>query len=136
MYSGVRETHMPVTVYTAQRAWYRGRDVLDLTRFTMRSRPFLCNNITECISARGSVQQAREPYLVCLRLSYRTQRPMWQTILARARVVVVCACPPGVRTCRRYVLADVFGKLGACLGGELRYALQPPRLTRARRGSS
>jgi hypothetical protein len=127
---------MPVYVYTAQRAWYRGRDLVDLTTITALSRAFICEDITRCVSARGSVQRVREQYLTFLRLSYRTQRPTWQTILARSRVVVVCSCPPGLRTCRRYVLADVFGTLGACLGGELRHALQPMPMTRAHRRAS
>jgi hypothetical protein len=126
---------MPVHVYTAHRDWYRGRDVLDLTRLTVRSRAFLCGNVTECVSPRAGEQHAREQYLACLRTSYRTKRSMWQTMLARSRVVVVCTCPPGVRTCRRYVLADVFGKLGASLGGELRDALPPLPVTRASRRS-
>lgn len=124
---------MPVHVYTAQRDWYRGRDVLDLTRVTVRSRAFLCGNITECVSARTVEQHAREQYLACLRASYRRHRLLWQTVLTRSRVVIVCSCPPGVRTCRRYVLADVFGKLGASLGGELRDALPPLPVPRAAR---
>jgi len=127
---------MPVAVYTAHRAWYRGRDVLDLTRLTVRSRPFLSSSVTACVSPRGSVHQAQEQYLACLRASYRTHRLLWQTVLTRARVVIVCSCPPGVRTCRRYVLAEVLGKLGASLGGELRDALPPLPVTRVPRGSS
>jgi hypothetical protein len=127
---------MPVSVYTAQRAWYWGRDALDLTRLTVRSRAFLCGNITECASGSVLEQRAREQYLACLRTSYRTHRSRWQTILAQSRVVIVCSCPPGVRACRRYVLADVLGKLGACLGGELRDTLPPLPVTRATRRSS
>ena len=124
---------MPVHVYTAQRTWYQGRDLVDLTTITALSRAFICENVTRCVSVRGSVQRVREQYLAFLRLSYRTQRPTWQAILTRPRVVVVCSCPPGLPTCRRYVLADVFGTLGASLGGELRHALQPPSVTRTHR---
>lgn len=131
-----RMVPMPVHVYTAHCDWYRGRDVLDLTRLTVRSRAFLCGNITECISPRAVEQRAQEQYLACLRTSYRTHRSMWQALLAGSRIVVVCTCPPSRRTCRRYVLADVFGKLGASLGGELRDALPPLPLTRTSRRSS
>ena len=127
---------MPVAVYTAHRAWYGGRDVVDLTRITARSRAFVDSSITECVSALAWEQQTREQYLAFLRTSYRAQRSLWQTMLARSRVVLVCTCPPGVRTCRRYVLADVFGKLGASLGGELRDALPPLPVARASRRSS
>ena len=41
---------------------------------------------------------------------------------------------PGMRTCRRYMLADVFGKLGASLGGELRQAPHPRLQMRPRHG--
>ena len=74
----------------------------------------------------------REQYLAFLRTSYRTQRSLWQTILVRSRVVLVCTCPPGVRTCRRYVLAEVLGKRGTELGGELRQVLPPTSAPRAR----
>lgn len=127
---------MPVIVYTAQREWYRGRDRVDLTTMTARSRAFICGHITQCLAPRGPEERECEQYLTFLRHSYRTQRPAWQTILVRSRVVLVCTCPPGLRTCRRYVLADVFGKLGACLGGELRQALSPPPVRRSYRGVS
>jgi hypothetical protein len=127
---------MLVHVYTAHREWYHGRDRVDLTTITARSRAFICANITQCSASRGLEQRTREEYLAFLRHSYRTQRPAWQTALARIRLVFVCTCPPGMRTCRRYVLADVFGKLGACLGGELREACPPMPVTRAHRRSA
>lgn len=111
---------MAVHVYTAQRDRYAGRDILDLTMLTSMSRAFFGNEHTTCPTAQSAGPHARERYLACLRLSYRAQRLTWQAILARARLVIVCACPPGRLTCRRYVLADVFGTLGASLGGEIR----------------
>ena len=123
---------MPVHVYTAYREWYRGRDRVDLTRIAARSRAFVEGSITECVSAPAGEQQKSEQYLAFLRTSYRTQRSQWQAMLARSRVVLVCMCPPGVRTCRRYVLAEVLGKLGASLGGELRQTLQPTPAPRTR----
>ena len=127
---------MPVHVFTAYREWYRGRDRVDLTRITARSRAFVEGSITECVSGPAWEQQMREQYLAFLRTSYRTQRSLWQAMLARSRVILVCTCPPGVRTCRRYVLAEVLGKLGASLGGELRGALPTLPVIRVSRRSS
>lgn len=109
---------MSLHVYTAQRDLYAGRDILNLTTLTNMSRAFLCAEHMACPTAHGA--GPRDRYLAFLRRSYRAQRLTWQTVLARSRLVIVCSCPPGRLTCRRYVLADVFGKLGACLGGELR----------------
>jgi hypothetical protein len=111
---------MSLHVYTAQRDRYAGRDILDLTTLTNASRAFLGDEHTACPAAQSAGPRARDRYLACLRLSYRAQRLTWQAILARARLVIVCSCPPGRLTCRRYVLADVFGTLGASLGGEIR----------------
>ena len=124
---------MPVHVYTAQRDLYRGRDLLDLTSVTPLSRAFIDENITICAPARVSAERARAVYLAFLRRSYRAQRATWQQILTRPRVVIVCACSPEIRACRRYVLADVFGKLGAGLGGELRLTDQASSTTRVHR---
>ena len=131
-----RARAMPLCVYTAQRECYRGRDLLDLTIVTALSRAFICENITTCAPARMSAERARAVYLAFLRRSYRAQRSTWQYILTRPRLVIVCACPPGTRACRRYMLADVFGKLGACLGGELRHSDQPSSTTRTYRRPS
>ena len=125
---------MPVSVYTAHCACYRGRDRVDLTTITARSRAFVEPAVTECVSVCAQEQQTREQYLAFLRTSYRSQRSPWLRILACSRVVIVCTCPPGMRTCRRYVLADVFGKLGASLGGELRQAPHPRLPMRPRHG--
>jgi len=124
-----QEARMPLHVYTAQRECYHGRDRLDLTTLTSVSRAFVCEDIIACPTTRASAQRAHERYLVFLRRSYRAQRLTWQTVLARSRLVVVCSCPPGRLTCRRYVLAEVLGKLGACLGGELRLTHPNTRVT-------
>ena len=124
---------MPVHVYTTQRDMYRGRDLLDLTTVTALSRAFIDENITTCAPARVPAERAHAVYLAFLRRSYRAQRSTWQPLLTRPRLVIVCTCPPGTQACRRYVLADVFGKLGACLGGELRNALHAMPATREHR---
>jgi hypothetical protein len=127
---------MSVHVYTAQRDMYRSRNLLDLTTVTALSRVFICEGITACASTGVSAERAHAMYLAFLRRSYRAQRSTWQSILTRPRLVIACSCPPGTQACRRYVLADVFGKLGACLGGELRLTDQPSSTTRAYRRPS
>ena len=122
---------MAVHVYTAHRRQYAGRDRLDLTTCTQWSRAFPCDEQTVCPPGAEANRSVRERYLVCLRQSYRTRRGVWQRLLARARLVIVCACPPGQITCRRYVLADVLGILGARLGGEIR-GTPMPRVPSAR----
>ncbi len=129
---------MSLHVYTAQRDLYAGHDILDLTTCTSMSRAFLCAAHPACPTAHRAGHRDRDRYLAFLRLSYRAQRLTWQTVLARSRLVVVCSCPPGRLTCRRYLLAEVFGKLGACLGGELRRTDLHPHImpSSRRRGAS
>jgi hypothetical protein len=111
---------MALHIYTTQRDLYAERDILDLTTLTNVSRAFLCDEHTACPTGPGAGPRDRDRYLAFPQCSYRAQRLTWRTVLARSRLVIVCSCPPGRLTWRRYVLADVFGKLGACLGGELR----------------
>jgi len=56
-------------------------------------------------------------YLAEMRASYRTHRAVWDRVLARPRVVLVCYCVEAER-CHRTVLAGILGKLGADVRGE------------------
>jgi hypothetical protein len=121
---------MTLHVYTAQRDWYRRPDALDLTRADSLNAVFAGIGTRVC-STRRTCGDARARYLAFLRTSYRQHRSSWEMVLGRSRVVLLCACTPGSRGCRRYVLADVFGTLGATVHGELRSVLahkQSPRL--------
>ena len=121
---------MTLHVYTAQRDWYRGPDALDLTRAGSLNAVFAGIGTRVCGTRRTSGNAACARYLAFLRTSYRQHRSHWEMVLGRARVVLLCACTPGSRGCRRYVLADVFGTLGATVHGELRSVLahkQSPR---------
>jgi hypothetical protein len=58
-------------------------------------------------------------YLDEMRASYRSQRPAWDALLARSRVVLACHCREPSR-CHRTVLATlVLPRLGATYLGEL-----------------
>lgn len=56
-----------------------------------------------------------------MRASYRANRPTWDKLLGRRRVVLCCYCVDATR-CHRTVLADILGKLGAEVCGELEEA--------------
>lgn len=50
--------------------------------------------------------------------SYRYDKPAWDRLLARRRVVLVCTCVDGER-CHRRLLAGLLREMGAVDGGEL-----------------
>lgn len=58
-----------------------------------------------------------EAYTLEMRESYRTQRTSWDALLAREVVTLCCYCVNPVR-CHRTLLAGMFEKLGATIGGE------------------
>ena len=126
---------MPLHVYTAQLGTYQGPDALDVTikSSTGLGRVFAPTRWDMVMGVkRGRVNQEayQQWYLDVLRDSYRRHRQEWDTLLSRRRVVLLCYCPPGA-FCHRLILADVLGKLGAELRGEL-----PPRLEQRRRQSA
>jgi hypothetical protein len=114
-----------LTVYTAQRGHYQGRDGLNLTPTSARglAQAFVPAEPDIFVQAHAgtiSVAEFRTWYLQAMRQSYRRQRARWMLVLRRSRVVLLCTCPPGTAHCHRYLLADILGKLGARLGGEIR----------------
>ena len=128
---------MPVHVYTAQRDLYRGRDLLDLTSVTALSRAFVDESIIVCAPARVSVVTCacRVSCVLASQLS-RTASDVAAYLdeATRGHRVYVFTRdhePVGV-TC----FADVFGKLGACLGGELRLTDRASSTTTRNRSGS
>ena len=114
-----------LTVYTAQRGHYQGRDALNLTPTSARglAQAFVPADPAMFAQARAgtlSVNDFRAWYLEAMRQSYRRQQTRWALLLRRSRVVLLCTCPPGTAHCHRYLLADILGTLGARLGGEMR----------------
>jgi hypothetical protein len=114
-----------LTVYTTQYDHYHGRDGLNLTPTNARglARAFVPadpDTFTQAHAGTISVTEFRTWYLQAMRQSYQRQRARWMLLLRRTRVVVLCTCPPGTAHCHRYLLADILGKLGARLGGEIR----------------
>jgi hypothetical protein len=117
--------HTSLTVYTAQRGHYHGRDGLNLTPTSARGLaqafvPADPDMFAQVQAGTISVEAFRTWYLQAMRQSYRRQRARWLLVLQRSRVVLLCTCPPGTAHCHRYLLADILGQLGARLGGEIR----------------
>ena len=50
--------------------------------------------------------------------SYRDHRDVWENLLAREYLVLLCYCRPG-KFCHRHILAEYLGKLGAEVIGEV-----------------
>lgn len=114
---------MAVQVSTGQLGRYRGPDGLDITIKSSRGlgRTFAPPSWDMVLGVkRGTVSELhyRDWYLNVLRTSYRTQPRAWQQLLALPKVVLLCYCRPGT-FCHRHLLADVLGKLGAELHGEV-----------------
>lgn len=114
-----------LTVYTAQRGHYHGRDGLNLTPTSARGLaqafvPADPDMFTQAHAGTVSLEDFRTWYLQAMRHSYRRHQARWLLVLRRSRVVLLCTCPPGTALCHRYLLADILGKLGAQLGGEIR----------------
>lgn len=117
--------HTSLMVYTAQRGHYHGRDGLNLTPASARgiAQAFVpedADMFAQVQVGTISVADFRSWYLQAMRQSYRRQQARWMVLLSRSRVVLLCTCPPGTAHCHRYLLADILGKLGAHLGGEIR----------------
>jgi hypothetical protein len=116
-----------LTVYTAQRGHYQGRDGLNLTPTSARGLaqafvPAAPDLFAQAHAGTISIAEFRTWYLQAMRQSYQRQRARWMLLLRRTRVVLLCTCPSGTAHCHRYLLADILGKLGARLGGEIRTA--------------
>lgn len=116
-----------VTVYTA-RVTYAGPDRIDVTRksagvdglaFAPSWRilaPALRLRRSERL-LEADWQRYVEAYTQEMRDSYRSQRTWWDAALAREEITLVCYCTDPAR-CHRTVLASLFARLGATIGGE------------------
>jgi ribA/ribD-fused uncharacterized protein len=114
---------MALVVYTGQVGRYRAADGLDITLKSSRGlgRTFAPPQWDMVRGVqRGTVSEAqyREWYLEVLRASFRTRQAAWQHVLQQPQVVLLCYCRPG-EFCHRQILAEVLGKLGAEVKGEV-----------------
>jgi len=111
-----------IKVFTAQLA-YRGIDRLDISVAGNDPVGKYFAPTWELVMGhkRGAItdSQYTERYLDMMRKSYVSHRDVWDAVLSRKSVTFVCYCRAG-KFCHRYILADIFTKLGAMYEGERR----------------
>jgi len=108
---------MTLAVYTAI-IGYPGEGRLDISLKTgdkafAPSRD-IARQVREGLDWKGYV----EAYTQHMRLSYKSNRSIWDLVLASPRVVLCCYCPDPNR-CHRTLLAKIFVRLGAKSHGEI-----------------
>lgn len=124
---GVAPKRQPLEVWTA-RVSYAGTDRLDITRkggdpigvtwapTWATLRPLIVARAESDVAEEGAWQTYIPAYRAEMRASYRTSRQVWNELLARERVTLVCFCVRPER-CHRSLLAGYLSLLGArCLG--------------------
>ena len=112
------------TVHT-DRIFYAGADRLDITRKS--GNPTFAPSwriLRPMIDARRHGPswvwlwpQYVKDYTAEMRISYRENRAVWDALLARDEVTLVCYCIDP-KHCHRTVLAEILGKLGATVRWE------------------
>ena len=111
-----------VKLYTAQYR-YSGNDRLDITVKGKDpvGRIFAPTWKMVMGSKEGIISwtEYQEMYREMMQASYRQHRDIWNSILNRHEVTLVCFCKAD-STCHRYLLADYLTKLGAEYMGERR----------------
>lgn len=116
-----------VEVWTA-RISTRDSDAFNITRKTgcptfAPSWPLVRTALTNGLSAEELWQSYARSYLREMSISYHENRPEWEALLARPRVVLTCYCTDPSR-CHRTLLGRILERLGASFKGEL----EPPKL--------
>jgi uncharacterized protein YeaO (DUF488 family) len=105
-------------VYTSQYS-YKGADRLDIT---VKSGQSCFAPTWEIVmnykSGMITEEQYASAYLSKMRLSYQDNRIIWDKLLQKDRIVLVCFCK-AKSFCHRLLLADILVKLGAEYKGEI-----------------
>lgn len=107
------------TIYTSD-IHYRGNNKLNVTKATgiVTFAP-TWNIITGLHQHTLSETEYQEQYLDTMKLSYKTNTSMWQSmILDKDEVVLCCYCLPN-SFCHRYLLAAILKGMGCKYQGEL-----------------
>jgi hypothetical protein len=116
----VIEREPTCTVYTAQYR-YSGSDRLDITVKGKNSigKYFAPTWNIVYMFRDGSIDWSEYTriYTDLMRTSYIKHRDIWEEVLSRDEVTFVCFCRKG-SDCHRYLLADIFTKIGAVYRGE------------------
>ncbi len=74
--------------------------------------------VTQVKNGLMSEKEYTDKYFALMRQSYRDHRDIWEEVLNREEVVFVCFCKSG-KFCHRYLLANIFVRLGAKYMGEI-----------------
>jgi hypothetical protein len=69
---------------------------------------------------KTTASQFEKTYFAFLRNSYCHYRHAWDNTLSRSRIVLVCSCNAGDKSCHRYVIVNFLKKLGAVYKGKLK----------------
>jgi len=116
-------------VWTAQYS-YNGPDRLDIT---VKGQDPLgkyfaptWKMVMECKKGKISEEEYTEQYLSLMRRSWQERPNVWQELLSRKRVVLVCFCKPG-SFCHRVILAKLLEKYGAVYKGEIKWPYKQDR---------
>lgn len=70
---------------------------------------------------RGTVSDEEyiREYLSMMRRSYLANRDFWEELLKREKLILACYCKKQARFCHRYILAEIFERLGGEIVGEI-----------------
>lgn len=111
---------MTLQVYTSQLSKTHDYDIkLDITVKTGSS--VFCPTwemVMDYKEGKISKEAYTERYLQMMRESYTLNRPAWDLLLSKEKMVLCCYCPPG-EFCHRKLLADILVVLGAEYKGEI-----------------
>lgn len=107
-------------IYTISLSMARGIDVIDCT--VKSGDPRLAPNWRIVMGhKRGTVSDEEyiREYLMMMRMSYLANRDFWDGLLKRDRLIFACYCKKQARFCHRYILAEIFERLGGEIVGEI-----------------
>jgi len=107
-----------LTFYTGT-IWVKDPDSLNIT---VKNQTIFSPNWNIVLGLKNkeiTEQEYTKEYYKLMRYSYSKNKRIWQNILRRKRIVFCCYCKTG-NFCHRYLLKDIFLKLGANYKGELK----------------
>jgi uncharacterized protein YeaO (DUF488 family) len=105
-------------VYTAQYR-YSGENRVDITvKSGMKIFAPDWEMVIDVKSGAITKEEYTKKYYKKMRLSYKNNRAEWDDFMKRDSVVLVCFCKTGT-FCHRYLLANIFVKLGAEYLGDI-----------------
>jgi uncharacterized protein YeaO (DUF488 family) len=106
-------------VYTSQVGRYHKLDGLDITAQS-GEQAFApsWDLVWDWKKRKISQEEYLERYTALMRKSYIDNRYIWDDILSMDRIVLLCCCPKN-SFCHKYILVNIFVKLGAEYMGEI-----------------